>query len=186
MRQQMMAVRAYTESPVEEPESSATANARVRSAASRSRRRRITSASIIRVPFLNHKDHNAWRSIPPTSGRYDYSQVHTDTSVGRRLIRLRANARQTPMMLNASRIQSANVKNALKYAPTRCIVGKDAVAALHLDTPRCVRVQPPRGRSRLREMMCRCTSLVPSQMRSIRASRQMRSSGRSLINPMPP
>ena len=45
---------------------------------------------------------------------------------------------------------------------------------------------PPSGRNKAREMMCRCTSLVPSQMRSMRASRQMRSSGRSLISPMNP
>ena len=32
-------------------------------------------------------------------------------------------------------------------------------------------------------MMCRCTSLVPSQMRSMRASRQMRSSGSSRHQP---
>ena len=48
------------------------------------------------------------------------------------------------------------------------------------------RVQPPSGRSSAREMMWRCTSLVPSQMRSMRASRQMRSSGSSVIRPMPP
>ena len=35
-------------------------------------------------------------------------------------------------------------------------------------------------------MICRWISLVPSQMRSTRASRQMRSSGRSSIRPMPP
>ena len=35
-------------------------------------------------------------------------------------------------------------------------------------------------------MMWRWISLVPSQMRSTRASRQIRSSGRSSIRPMPP
>ena len=35
-------------------------------------------------------------------------------------------------------------------------------------------------------MMCRWISLVPSQIRSTRASRQNRSIGSSLIRPMPP
>src|SRR6056297_2841266 len=42
------------------------------------------------------------------------------------------------------------------------------------------------GRSSARLMMWRCISEVPSQMRSRRASRQMRSSGSSSIRPMPP
>ena len=37
-----------------------------------------------------------------------------------------------------------------------------------------------------REMMWRWISLVPSQMRSTRASRQIRSRGSSSIRPMPP
>ena len=42
------------------------------------------------------------------------------------------------------------------------------------------------ARSSARPMMWRWISLVPSQMRSTRASRQMRSSGSSSISPMPP
>ncbi len=42
------------------------------------------------------------------------------------------------------------------------------------------------GRSSSREMMWRWISEVPSQMRSIRALRQMRSTGPSSIRPMPP
>ena len=57
---------------------------------------------------------------------------------------------------------------------------------LHLSVINHFLIQPPSGRSSAREMMWRCTSLVPSQMRSMRASRQMRSSGRSVIRPMPP
>ena len=44
----------------------------------------------------------------------------------------------------------------------------------------------PSARSNSREIICRCISLVPSQIRSTLASRQMRSSGRSSIRPMPP
>ena len=44
----------------------------------------------------------------------------------------------------------------------------------------------PSGRSRSRAMMWRWISLVPSQMRSTRASRQKRSIGRSSMRPMPP
>ena len=51
-------------------------------------------------------------------------------------------------------------------------------------------VQPahhaPRGRKRSRLMMWRWISLVPSQIRSTRASRQNRSTGKSSIRPMPP
>ncbi len=51
-------------------------------------------------------------------------------------------------------------------------------------TPR--HVQAPKGRRSARLMMWRWISDVPSQMRSTRASRQMRSSGNSSINPIPP
>ena len=46
--------------------------------------------------------------------------------------------------------------------------------------------QAPNGRSRSRLMIWRWISDVPSQIRSTRASRQKRASGRSSINPMPP
>ena len=46
--------------------------------------------------------------------------------------------------------------------------------------------QAPTRRNRSRLMMWRWISDVPSQMRSTRASRQKRSSGRSDIRPMPP
>jgi len=44
----------------------------------------------------------------------------------------------------------------------------------------------PRGRNKSRLMICRWISLVPSQIRSTRASLQNRSIGKSSINPMPP
>ena len=46
--------------------------------------------------------------------------------------------------------------------------------------------QQPRGRRSAREMMWRWISLVPSQMRSTRASRHQRSSGIEVMRPMPP
>jgi hypothetical protein len=68
----------------------------------------------------------------------------------------------------------------LHFAPTKAEAMRRGRPPLHWYG------YPPSGRSRPREMMWRCTSLVPSHMRSIRASRQMRSSGKSLMRPMPP
>ena len=48
------------------------------------------------------------------------------------------------------------------------------------------RAYAPRGRNRSRLMMWRWISLVPSQIRSTRASRQNRSMGKSSISPIPP
>ena len=55
-----------------------------------------------------------------------------------------------------------------------------------LEIGAALRGHAPSGRRMAREMMWRWISLVPSQMRSTRASRQKRSIGSSLISPMPP
>ena len=47
-------------------------------------------------------------------------------------------------------------------------------------------LQPPRGRSIDLEMMCLWISLVPSQIRSTRVSRHIRSRGNSSMRPIPP
>ena len=49
-----------------------------------------------------------------------------------------------------------------------------------------IHAYPPNGRNRSRLMICRWISEVPSQIRSTRASRQNRASGRSSISPIPP
>ena len=69
-------------------------------------------------------------------------------------------------------------------------VGRPA-AAQHGERARAqqpgeVAAHAPSGRSSSRETMWRWISEVPSQMRSTRASRQNRSTGRSSIRPMPP
>ena len=47
-------------------------------------------------------------------------------------------------------------------------------------------IYTPNGRNSSRAIICRCISLVPSQILSTRASRQNRSIGRSSIKPIPP
>ena len=68
--------------------------------------------------------------------------------------------------LSADHHNAARIQQPVKFSPHLC--------------------QPPNGRNRARLMMWRWISDVPSQIRSMRASRHMRSSGNSSIRPIPP